>query len=405
MPAVQETQVNIQSNIPQRPRQQQQQQQQQPQPNIPQQPASAFQASAFQPSPFQPSPGSDDVPMEGDKPTHPMSAFSKSTLIPKGISKKGNIRGKRSYAMRNQRNFTQLMNKSLNNGTNVRTTHFIPRKPLGRCKKFPYCHDRNCRYAHPMKICFAYPNCPNPPGTCNYLHPGEDDALIAEVEKIKQERMAHKIERNNNMIRKVSHQVEQRLLKQTNGITLCKFGSVCQREMCPFGHPTPANKDAKVLTMEWCPDNKNCTDPNCTKAHSSPNYKPPEKAGEAFAGGMKRSLEQCKFGRHCKNPHCPKRHATTNVLCRDGANCKRIDCYFQHPIDEDCKFGVNCKNPNCPYRHPDGRQQDSGKKNMVWVNTQANNVGDGASSFVNTDQRQFAVPEDQVMEQAPPQQQ
>ncbi|QPG73268.1 hypothetical protein FOA43_000576 [Brettanomyces nanus] len=326
-----------------------------------------------------------------------ISAFSRGNQMPHGITKGGNFKSKKSFALRNQQNFDSLMSKSLG-GSGPQTTHFVPRKPLGRCKHFPYCKDRNCRFAHPTKVCFAYPNCPNPPGTCNYLHPGEDDELMAELEKAKEERLAHKIERNNNMIQKVTKQVEQRLQQQTNGIALCKFGSVCQRDMCPFGHPTPANKDAKVLSMEWCTENKNCTDSNCTKAHSSPNYKPVESEKSGSAGGVEKNLEQCKFGKHCKNFRCPKRHATTTVLCRQGANCTRIDCYFQHPIDEECKFGVNCKNFNCPFKHPEGRQLESDNKSMVWVKPQEQDNGDS-----NTEQRQFAVPEDQVMESAPPQ--
>lgn len=335
--------------------------------------------------------------VRGSIPTGPhlTSAFGKGSSVQRGVSKGGSNKSKRSFALRNQRNFQQLMDKSLENGS--QTMQFVPRKPVGRCKKFPHCHNPNCRYAHPTKICFAYPNCPNPPGTCNYLHPGEDDALMMELEKEKQERRSHKFDRNNNIVKQVSRQVEQRLLQHNNGITLCKFGAVCQREMCPFGHPTPANKDAKVLTLEWCPANKNCTDPSCTRAHSSPNYKPPE-GGDSVEGDAKRSLEQCKFGRHCKNPKCLKRHATTNVLCREGANCQRIDCYFQHPIDEPCKFGANCKNPNCPFQHPESRNLNGGKS-MVWVKGQ-----NGNDDNQNTNERQFAVPDDQVMEQAPPQQ-
>ncbi|VEU21995.1 DEKNAAC102996 [Brettanomyces naardenensis] len=428
----QQQQLQLQQQQEQQQQQLQQSTQQQSLPE-PQQPQSAFQPSAFQGS-FQPSSAfqpsfvrslpssipkapvhqqvrfeeSGSLPMEDIRGTPAVggadqitSSFNRFNAKAHGISKGGNFKNKKSFAMRNEQNFQDLMNKSLNS-TGPQTTHFVPKKTLGRCKHFPHCRDRNCRYAHPTKMCFAFPNCPNPPGTCNYLHPGEDDALIEELEKVKQERFAQKLERNNNMIKQVSKQVEQRLLQQTNGIALCKFGSVCQRELCPFGHPTPANKDAKVLVLEWCPANKSCVDPNCVKAHSSPNYKAPEKtigggAGAPATSGaaVEKTLEQCKFGKRCKNFRCPKRHATTTVLCRDGANCTRIDCYFQHPIDEDCKFGANCKNPNCPFKHPEGRQLNNGGRNMVWVNQEQ----DGSKSA--TDQRQFAVPEDQVMEQAP----
>lgn len=319
-------------------------------------------------------------------PTGP-SSFTRSRRTQGGVSKgNSNAKGKKSFALRNQRNFQNLIDKSMDNG---QTTQFVQRKPQGRCKHHPHCHNKNCHYAHPFAICNNYPNCPNAPGTCNFLHPGEDDALIAEVELVKAEQAQKKQERKDKLVSQVTKQVERNLLSQA-GISLCKFGSICQREECPFAHPTPANRDAKVVVLEWCPANKACMDPNCQKAHSSPNYQPPEGGSHKPSAKteVERTLEQCKFGSRCKNFRCPKRHATTSTMCRDGANCTRIDCYFMHPLDEDCKFGLNCKNQNCPYRHPEGRQVGGPNKNMVWTNN-------------GTDQRQFAVADDQVMEQAP----
>ncbi|GME70264.1 unnamed protein product [Ambrosiozyma monospora] len=116
--------------------------------------------------------------------------------------------------------------------------------------------------------------------------------------------------------------------------------------------------------------------------------------GEGGQPQIEKTLEQCKFGANCTNRRCPKRHATSNVMCRDGANCTRIDCYFMHPLDQDCRFGVNCRNPHCAFKHPEGRETNSGKS-MVWVNDKSNG---GAPT---TSERQFAVPEDQIMEHTP----
>lgn len=234
-----------------------------------------------------------------------------------------------------------------------------------RCPDFPNCpKGRDCDKAHPTRPCFAFPDCPNPPGTCNYLHPGEDDELIAELER-----------------RKAANQEKRALRAPGGGIALCKFGAVCQREECPFAHPTPANAAAKVLELVWCPSGKECVDEGCSKLHPLPGYTPPAK--KAYEP-VERTLEQCKYGANCTARNCPKRHATLPVLCRDGAECQRIDCFFLHPIPEPCRFGVNCRNKFCAFQHPPERAETL-LKPLVWTKAE----------------RVFA--EDQPMEQAPAQ--
>jgi len=51
----------------------------------------------------------------------------------------------------------------------------------------------------------------------------------------------------------------------------------------------------------------------------------------------------------------------TVEVCRFGQNCKRFDCWFQHPdgraMDGEpfggmCKYGLGCNRPDCFYKHP-----------------------------------------------------
>lgn len=329
--------------------------------------------SAFQP--FQPSENAEKAPSHDAlaKPTGPRALQKNRDFVlgpkgPRGIGKGAkNAPPKKSFALQNAGNFQKAMHAS-------NTPGFVQRQPKGRCKEFPYCHNRECQFSHPTKVCFAYPKCPNPPGTCNYLHPSEDEALMAELEKTKEEYLRNK-----------------KPVEKAGTLGLCKFGILCSKELCPFGHPTPANHEAKVLDLLWCEAGKACTDPACRKGHPSPNYQAPasEPRSKFSASKPEKTLEQCKFGSSCTNYNCPRRHATTFVPCREGSNCQRLDCFFSHPIEEDCRFGASCKNKNCLFRHPEGRE--------VPANTWSK---DNSWTKEGTNQRAFAVPDDQVMEQA-----
>ena len=255
---------------------------------------------------------------------------------------------------------------SNNNNSGISTSRFVLQPPKGRCPDHPYCKNKECTKAHPTRNCFAYPNCSNPPGTCNYLHPEEDKELIEKLAISKKEYE--------------QRQLNYLLVKQGS----CKFGSSCAKENCPYAHPTPANPNAKIKTLDWCSAGKDCVDESCEKSHP----RVPNASTKVLLPPEVIALEQCKFGMSCTNARCPRRHATSSVPCRLGANCTNVSCTFAHPINEPCRFGAQCNAPFCLFQHPPERQTPSSN---TWSNTATN-----GNSVTN---RQFAVADDQVMEQ------
>lgn len=340
--------------------------------------------------------GDDDDAMEDDHvdfrslPNRPRMGQNRNARGGKfggvGKNSRGGGNMKKSFGVQNSNNFEKMMNM------NPENTKFVVNKPKGRCRHFPGCTNRDCKFAHPTKVCNAYPDCPNPPGTCNFLHPSEDQELMAKLEVSKKEYLERKLQQRSRPPPK------QEIVG--TGISICKYGALCSKELCPFGHPTPANIEAKVMDLVWCEGGKQCKDNNCRKAHPSPGYlappvesKPPQQSGFhpqasglGGAGASNKILEQCKFGMGCTNYNCPRRHATSAVACREGAGCQRINCTYAHPIDEDCRFGLSCTNKACMFRHPEGRANHA----TTWVK------GDDQGQD-NTHNRAFAVTEDQVM--------
>lgn len=53
------------------------------------------------------------------------------------------------------------------------------------------------------------------------------------------------------------------------------------------------------------------------------------------------------------------------TTCRYDRNCKRQDCYFNHPngreidLPKNCMYGWKCRRKNCNYYHPKGKMMDT----------------------------------------------
>lgn len=245
------------------------------------------------------------------------------------------------------------------------------RTPKTRCRHWPHCTYPNCKFAHPTKPCYNYPNCTREPGTCPFLHPDDPDptkmAPPMPMPMFPPPPMAGQIPSMGQPAGQpwAPQAGPQAVQAQSQPkIVLCKYKDKCANQSCPFGHPTPANDDAKVTTMEWCPDKEGCKNASCELAHPSGSLvREPAPLPTEFV------LDTCKFLDRCTNPSCRYRHPTSMKPCRNGLACQRLDCTFFHPLKDECKFGVACRNARCIYTHPPDRDEAM-SQGFSWVRGQ-----------------------------------
>ncbi|KAI5964588.1 uncharacterized protein KGF55_001657 [Candida pseudojiufengensis] len=110
-----------------------------------------------------------------------------------------------------------------------------------------------------------------------------------------------------------------------------------------------------------CPNGDNCPGNICTLWHPSksnltrvPEYRAPTLTYfDPYV--YPQFLQQCLMVT-CNNMDCVKRHPTSSYLCRNGAECPRINCYYYHDFSQDCKFGEDCSLNNCPFNHEDSTE-------------------------------------------------
>ncbi|KAI8336714.1 hypothetical protein BC941DRAFT_461559 [Chlamydoabsidia padenii] len=157
-----------------------------------------------------------------------------------------------------------------------------------RCKYWPTCDQGDdCTYFHPDTLCPDFPNCPNKPSECMFIHPYTP--------------------------KKPSHQpVTDNTL--TERAIPCRYFPHCNNDQCPYFHP-----------------------PAIPSFFESQQQGPPYSTYQPYQPPMptpKRIPVPCKNGENCTRPDCyfmhPKDGNPSEIICKFDGACTRPGCFYKH---------------------------------------------------------------------------